>query len=78
MVKLLWEVGIPAVSASLSIRLRKPVKVGEKVVIEGWVEADRGRVIDTSAELRDSSGTVLAQADGKCVRIQSKEDGSER
>lgn len=77
MVKLLWEVGIPAVSASLSIRLRKPVKVGEQVIIKGWVESDKGRIINTSAELRDTAGTVLAQADGKCVRIGSKEESGE-
>ena len=77
MVKLLWEVGIPAVSASLSIRLRKPVKVGEQVIIKGWVESDKGRIINTSAELRDTAGTILAQADGKCVRIGSKEESGE-
>lgn len=77
MVKLLWEVGIPAVSASLNIRLLKPVKVGEQVVIEGWVESRKGRLISTSALLRDTAGTVLAQADGKCVRIQSKEESGE-
>ena len=77
MVKLLWEVGIPAVSASLSIRLLKPVKVGEKVVIEGWVESDKGRIIETSARLTDTAGTVLAQAEGKCVRIRSKEESGD-
>ena len=77
MVKLLWEVGIPAVSASLSIRLRKPVKVGEQVIIKGWVESDRGRIVNTSAELRDAAGTVLAKADGKCVKIESKEESGE-
>jgi acyl-coenzyme A thioesterase PaaI-like protein len=78
MVKLLWEVGIPAVSASLNVRLLKPVKVGEQVNIKGWVESDKGRVILTSAELSDQAGTVLAQAEGKCVRIQSKEDSGEK
>jgi acyl-coenzyme A thioesterase PaaI-like protein len=77
MVKLLWEVGIPAVSASLSIRLLKPVRIGERVLIEGWVESDKGRIIKTSAELRNAAGTILAQADGKCVRIPSKEDSGE-
>ena len=77
MVKLLWEVGIPAVSASLNIRLLKPVRVGEQVVIEGWVESDKGRIINTYARLTNKAGTVLAQADGKCVRIQSKEESGE-
>ncbi len=77
MVKLLWEVGIPAVSASLNIRLIKPVKVGEQVIIKGWVQSDKGRIVNTSAELRDTTGTLLAQADGKCVRVKSKEESSE-
>ena len=77
MVKLLWEVGIPAVSASLNVRLLKPVKVGEHVVIEGWVESDKGRIINTSAKLTNTAGTVLARAEGKCVRIQPKEESGE-
>ena len=77
MVKLLWEAGIPAVSASLNIRLLKPVKVGEQVVIEGWVESDKGRIIGTAARLTNEAGEVLARAEGKCVRIQSKEESGE-
>jgi uncharacterized protein (TIGR00369 family) len=77
MVKLLWEVGIPAVSALLNVRLLRPVRVGEQLTIKGWVESDKGRVILTSAELRDAAGKLLAQAEGKCVRIQSKEASGE-
>ena len=78
MVKLLWEAGIPAVSAEINVKLLKPARVGEQLTIEGWVVADKGRIILTSAELRDASGGLLAQANGKCVRIQSKEDEGER
>jgi acyl-coenzyme A thioesterase PaaI-like protein len=77
MVKLLWEVGIPAVSASLNVRLLKPVMVGERVIIEGWVESDKGRIIATSAKLSNTDGTVLARAEGKCVRIEPKEESGE-
>jgi acyl-coenzyme A thioesterase PaaI-like protein len=77
MVKLLWEVGIPAVSASLDVRLLRPARVGEPLVIKGWVKSDKGRVILTSAELRNASGELLAQADGKCVRVRSKEECGE-
>jgi acyl-coenzyme A thioesterase PaaI-like protein len=78
MVKLLWEAGIPAVSASLNVRLLKPVPIGAELTISGWVVSDKGRIIQTSAELRDASGGLLARADGKCVRVRSKEDGIER
>ena len=74
MVKLLWESGIPAVSASLEVRLRKPVRVGQRVVIRGWVESDKGRLIHASAILEDAGGAVLAEGKGTCVRVKPKED----
>jgi acyl-coenzyme A thioesterase PaaI-like protein len=78
MVKLLWEAGIPAVSASLEIKLAKPVMIGEPVVIKGEVNSQKGRVILTSARLEDGEGNVLAEANGKCVMVSPKEDGGAR
>lgn len=72
MVKLLWEMGIPAVSASLEIKLRKPIMIGEKVIIKGWIESDRGRLIHTAANLENERGDVLAGARGICVRMSRK------
>jgi acyl-coenzyme A thioesterase PaaI-like protein len=77
MVKLLWDAGIPAVSASLEIKLIKPVKVGEPLVIKGWVDSEKGRLIYTGAVLEDATGTVLAEAKGKCVKVSLKEDRGE-
>ncbi len=69
MVKLLWEIGIPAVSASLEIRLKKPIRIGQKVVIKGWIESDRGRLIKTAARLETEEGNILAEGTGVCVRV---------
>jgi len=76
MVKLLWEVGISAVSASLQIRLVRPAKIGEEIAIKGWVESQKGRLIFTAARLEDGEGNVLSQATGKCVKVKFKEGGS--
>jgi uncharacterized protein (TIGR00369 family) len=73
MVKLVWEAGIPAVSASLDIKLLRPAKVGEEIIIKGWVTSQKGRMIFTSARLEDAAGSILAEGKGKCVRVQSKE-----
>jgi acyl-coenzyme A thioesterase PaaI-like protein len=75
MVKLLWDAGIYAVSASLEIKLLRPARVGEEIVIKGWVESDKGRIILAAARLEDPAGNVLAEAKGKCVRVKSKEAG---
>ena len=69
MVKLLWECGIPAVSAALEIRLARPAMVGEDLAISGWVEDDRGKVIVTAARVVDSRGNLVAEAKGKCIRV---------
>jgi acyl-coenzyme A thioesterase PaaI-like protein len=76
MVKLLWEAGISAVSASLQIKLLRPAKIGEDIAIKGWVESQKGRLILTAARLEDSEGNVLSEATGKCVKVKFKEDGS--
>lgn len=74
MVKVLWESGIPAVSASLGIRLAKPVPLGERVIIKGWVASRKGRVFNTAARLENEAGLVLAEAEGKCVQVSHKEE----
>jgi len=76
MVKLLWEAGIPAVSASLEIRLAKPAKVGEPLYIRGWVDSQKGRIVFTAAKIENARGEVLAEAKAKCVKVQSKEEES--
>jgi len=76
MVKLLWEAGISAVSASLQIRLIRPAKIGEEIAIKGWVESQKGRLILTASRLEDGGGNVLSEATGKCVKVKFKEDGS--
>ncbi len=74
MVKLLWESGIPAVSASLEIKLTKPIPIGEEIIIKGWVESFKGKMILTCARIESSSGSVLAEATGKCIRVSDKEE----
>ena len=73
MVKVLWESGISAVSASLDVRLAQPVPLGERVIIKGWVTSRKGRVYHMAARLENEAGAVLAEAEGKCVQVSRKE-----
>lgn len=72
MVKLLWESGIPAVSASIDVRLARPARVGEPLQIAGWVSSKKGRFIFTGAKVEDAGGLV-AEAKGVCVKVKSGE-----
>jgi acyl-coenzyme A thioesterase PaaI-like protein len=69
MVKLLWEVGMRAVSASLEIKLARPAEVGRPLAISGWVDADKGRLILTGAKIEDEAGNLVAEAKARCMRV---------
>lgn len=49
-------------AAELNVRFLKRVAVGEKYLIVAKLEADRGRVWHSSAELRDATGKPCAHA----------------
>jgi uncharacterized protein (TIGR00369 family) len=73
MLKLLWDTGISAVTASLEVRLLRPVPVTGELVIKGRVDSQQGRLIHTSAEVEDTEGHVLAKGKAKCVKVEIKE-----
>jgi acyl-coenzyme A thioesterase PaaI-like protein len=73
MVKLVWDLGISAVTASLEVRLIKPVPVCRELVIKGRMDSQQGRMIYTSAEVEDVDGNVLARGKAKCMRVEIKE-----
>jgi acyl-coenzyme A thioesterase PaaI-like protein len=54
-------------AAELNIRFLKKVSVGQKLVVVARFESDRGRLWESSAELRDEHGTVYASATCKQV-----------
>ena len=73
MVKLLWDMGISAVTAALEVRMVKPVPVGRELTIRARVDSEKGRVIQTSAEVEDENGNVLARGKAKCMKANIKE-----
>ena len=57
-----------AVTAELTVRFKKPVRIGSKIVLSGKVEKDNGKIVEASSEITDETGLVLASARGKLVR----------
>ncbi len=51
------------VTGKLTVHFRKPVKVGQPVVIEGEVVKEYGRVVETKATIRSESGDLLVEAE---------------
>ena len=62
--------GEAAVTAEMTIKFKKPVRTGERVVIEGRVVGEHGRVVECESTLSDESGAILASAAGKLIKLK--------
>ena len=60
--------GSGAVTAEMTVRFKKPVKIGEVVALLGYVLSDKGRLVECRSEILAHDGIVLASATGKLVR----------
>jgi hypothetical protein len=47
--------------------------VGRELTIRARVDSEKGRVIQTSAEVEDEAGNVLARSKAKCMKANIKE-----
>ncbi len=65
---------ITAMTRHMSIDYLRPVPLHSNLLLEGWSESDvgSGRKHRCSAELRDTSGTVLASGTGIFVEVTAE------
>lgn len=68
-VNLAWMEGKPVVTAEITVRLKKPTKVGEKIRLEGRIDREKGKVLVGTATAKNTRGELLADATVTCVRI---------
>ncbi len=79
MIRLLYALGIHAVTAELSTRLLRPLQAGKRYRIEAWLADDKGRVVTTQAEALDAeSRERVASGSAKCVRVAADGEARER
>ncbi len=58
----------PTVTARIAIRYRRPAPINRPLQVSAQVDAERGRRIEISAELRDGD-ELLAEADGAFLHV---------
>lgn len=61
--------GHRGVTASISVRFRKPVPLGEPLTLRGRVAWQRRNVMGLEASVTDAAGTVLVDGEGKFVSM---------
>ncbi len=67
--KLAIAMDMPAVTASMEIRLRKAVKVGEKITVEAKMLKITSKLLESYAEAVTENNVVVADAKAKLVRV---------
>jgi uncharacterized protein (TIGR00369 family) len=71
--------GIWAVTGELTVRFRRPLRVGEETEVRGWVTANHGRLVLTAAEVHElASQTIVASASGKLLRVGREKEAAWR
>ncbi|HNW83162.1 MAG TPA: PaaI family thioesterase [bacterium] len=58
------------VTGEISVRFRKPVPTGREILIEGFVESQKGRVVYATGKIT-LDGETMAESTGKMVMVKS-------
>jgi len=56
---ILYQQGRKAHTAKCEIRYRQPARVGEKLILRGWIETERRRLIILKGEIRRAADDVV-------------------
>jgi acyl-coenzyme A thioesterase PaaI-like protein len=59
-------------TARLSVRYRRPVDLARPLRVEAWITAERHRLIELRAEVRDEAGALLADGEGTYMLLDSQ------
>lgn len=69
MVKLAIAMGMSVVTAEVELRLKNPLSVGQKVVIEAEILSITKKLIEAYAKAVTEDNVVIADAKGKLVKV---------
>lgn len=70
MVKLAYSLGIPAVTAEMTVKFKSPAAPGEELSISGRLKHETRRLIEAEAVI-EKGPVIIAEAKGKLLRISS-------
>ena len=69
MVKLALAMDIPVVTAQMDIRLRKPLNIGEKIIVEAEILNNTTKLLEAYAKAITMNNILIADAKGKLVKV---------
>ena len=66
---LAWHLGVPAVTAEISVRFKQPVYVGEEIEFVCSIIKRERRLMLMEAKAQKVNGAIVAIARGKCMKV---------
>lgn len=63
------NMGLQVLTAELTVRFKKPVRIGDEIRIIGRLKDSHGKIVHAEAEARDSDDAILATATARLVRV---------
>jgi uncharacterized protein (TIGR00369 family) len=72
MIKSIIAKEILTVTSQIEVKFKRPAIIGEKLIVEGEITGERGRLILTEGKVVKKDGTVVAEAKGKFFRAEGR------
>lgn len=69
MARYVHVLGHSAVTGEISVRFRRPARVGHRLRFAGRIDEENSRMLVCSARATDEDGTLIAEATGKMVKV---------
>jgi acyl-coenzyme A thioesterase PaaI-like protein len=69
MARYVYVLGRNAVTAGMTVRLKKPAKVGATIRFAGKIDSENGRLISCSAIATDERGEMIAEATARMLKV---------
>jgi uncharacterized protein (TIGR00369 family) len=60
---------INAITAEITVRLKKPARTGERLRFAGRIDSDGTRLITCTARATDESGAIIAEATERMLKV---------
>lgn len=68
MVKAALMQGMTAITAEITVRFKNPLMIGEKAIVEATIIKMNKRIIETSARIKKTDDTLIAEGHAKLLR----------
>lgn len=72
MIKSVIAKGVLVVTAGIEVRFLKPVKIGEKLSLEGKVTGKQKKIYVAEGNITNSKGEIVATGKGKFFKVTEK------